>query len=154
MNDIFWIPGGNRDLKNEYAISGELIYEMTEKLSSPVSFFFDISLFRNSIRDMIQWHPGEFSYWTADNIQRVNSMGAASSVALTWTHNAWTAKINVKYSYTSAKAVGTIPSGEALTGKQLIYIPENQSNATIRLWYKKIKCFVDDRVYREKIYYD
>ncbi len=136
MNDIFWIPGGNLNLKNEYVTSGELIYGMNEKISSAVRLYIDISLFRNSIKDMIQWHPGEFSYWTADNIQRVNSMGVESSAGLRWTHNKLTAKIDIKYSYTGAKAGGTISSGEALKGKQLIYIPENKSNATFSILYK------------------
>ena len=33
MNDMFWVPGGNPDLKNEYAFIYELTYEMKQKIS-------------------------------------------------------------------------------------------------------------------------
>ena len=85
MNDLFWVPGGNPDLKNEYAFIYELTYEMKQKISSPLTLRYDLSIYRNTIKDMIQWHPGEFSYWTADNIQNVNSMGLESSVSLDYT---------------------------------------------------------------------
>ena len=32
MNDMFWFPGGNPDLKNEYAFIYELTYEMNQKI--------------------------------------------------------------------------------------------------------------------------
>lgn len=137
LNDLFWIPGGNNNLKNEYAFSEELIYEMTEKISSLINFNFDISLFRNLIRDMIQWRPGEFSYWTADNIQRVNSTGTETSLAMTCSLRDLTAKLKAQYSYTSVKNAGQISADIDLKGKQLIYIPENQLNAKLQLWYKK-----------------
>ena len=82
MNDLFWVPGGNPGLKNEYALIYEISYEMNQKISNPLNLKYDLSAFRYNIKDMIQWHPGEFSYWTADNIQKVNSSGVESSVSL------------------------------------------------------------------------
>ena len=32
MNDMFWVPGGNPDLKNEYAFIYELTGEMNQKI--------------------------------------------------------------------------------------------------------------------------
>ena len=58
MNEMFWVPGGNPDLKNEYAFIYELTYEMNQKIYDPLKFKYDISIFHNSIKDMIQWHPG------------------------------------------------------------------------------------------------
>jgi iron complex outermembrane receptor protein len=36
MNEMFWNPGGNPDLKNEYALMYELSYEMNQQLSGPL----------------------------------------------------------------------------------------------------------------------
>ena len=55
-----------------------------------------------TIKDMIQWHPGEYSYWTADNIQNVNSSGLESSVSLDYKINNITSGFNAGYSFTKA----------------------------------------------------
>ena len=82
MNDMYWVPGGNPELKNEYAYIYELVYEMNQKISDRLNIKYDLSVFRYNIKDMIEWHPGEYSYWTADNIENVNSTGCESSVSL------------------------------------------------------------------------
>ena len=134
MNDIFWVPGGNPELKNEYGLSGELIYQAKEKISGEMDFLFDITFFRNSMRDMIQWHPGEFSYWTADNIERVNTLGTEASAALTLTHDELTARFNARYSYTGASTAGDADiSGE----NQLIYVPRVRAHAGFTVSYGK-----------------
>jgi vitamin B12 transporter len=136
MNDMFWVPGGNSGLKNEYALIYELNYEMYQKISSPLTFRYDMSVFRNTITDMIQWHPGEYSYWTADNIQNVNSMGLESSVSLDYAFNKFSSRFYAAYSFTKATNTGLKESNDITIGKQLMYIPENQANAALRLSYR------------------
>ena len=135
MNDIFWVPGGNPELRNEYGLSGELIYQAVEKISGEMDVLFDITFFRNSMRDMIQWHPGRFSYWTADNIERVNTMGTETSAALVWTRNEFSGRLNVRCSVTSASTAGET---DASVRKQLIYVPGIRSHAGLSVSYKKI----------------
>jgi len=60
---------------------------MNQQLSVPLKLKYDISFFRYNIKDMIQWHPGVYTYWTADNIASVNSTGAESSVSLNYIQN-------------------------------------------------------------------
>lgn len=136
MNDLFWVPGGNPDLKNEYAFIYELTYEMKQKISSPLTLRYDLSIYRNTIKDMIQWHPGEFSYWSADNIQNVNSMGLESSVILDYTINDLTCRFNAGYSFTKATNSGEKNNNAISIGKQLMYIPEHQANASLLIDYR------------------
>ena len=42
MNDMFWVPGGNPDLKNEYAFIYELTGEMNQKISSSLALKCDL----------------------------------------------------------------------------------------------------------------
>ena len=135
MNDLFWMPGGNPDLKNEYAFMYELTYEMSRKFSMPLSFKYDISVFQNSIKDMIQWHPGEFSYWTADNIKSVNSRGVESSFELNYTYHDLLTGIKAGYSFTRSTTGSSDNGDNTSAGKQLMYIPENQVNASLNLNY-------------------
>jgi vitamin B12 transporter len=141
LNDLFWVPGGNPDLKNEYAFMYELTYEMTRKISLPLNFRFDLSIFRNNIRDMIQWHPGEYSWWRADNIQNVNSMGLETTVILDYQANNFKSGLNFGYSFTKATTDGSQGNSEFSKGRQLMYIPENQANASMRLSYKGLYSF-------------
>ena len=139
MNERFWVPGGNPELKNEYAYLYELSYEMKQRFSSSDNTFkCNLSFFRNNIKDMIQWRPGEFSYWTADNIQNVKTMGFESAFAFTYTVNKLISVFNAGYTYTRATHGISNDNNDRLTGKQLMYIPENQANTSLRLSYRNI----------------
>ncbi len=134
MNDIFWVPGGNPGLKNEYGFSGELIYQASEKISGETDILFDLTFFRNSMRDMIQWRPGQYTYWTALNIARVNSMGTETSATFVWTRNEFSGRLNLRHSFTRARTANTT---DASAGKQLVYVPEVRSCAGLSISYKK-----------------
>ena len=138
MNEMFWNPGGNPDLKNEYALMYELSYEMNQQLSGPLKLKYDISLFRYNIKDMIQWHPGAYTYWTADNIASATSTGAESSVSLNYIQNNISTSLRAGYSYTRAISTGSDIENDMPAGKQLQYIPENKANAMLRVAYKNV----------------
>jgi len=136
MNDMFWVPGGNPGLKNEYAYLYEITYVMNQKISSHLNIKYDATFFRNNIRDMIQWHPGEYSYWTADNIQNVKTMGLESSFSLDYVENNFKSQFAASYSFTKATTGGPNEINDISAGKQLMYVPENQANALFRLGFK------------------
>jgi len=131
LNDIYWVPGGNPELKNEYAFISELSYEVNSRISSYMVLTSEISFFRNDIKDMIQWRPGAFSYWTADNIRRVNTSGLETSLSLNYRHESLSAAFNAAYYFTKASDVTTETSD-----KQLMYVPENQINGALQIIYK------------------
>jgi iron complex outermembrane receptor protein len=138
MNDLFWSPGGNTRLENEYAWIYELTYAMKHKFSVPVTLVYDISLFRNSIKDMIQWHPGEYSYWTADNIKNVNTKGLEASLSLSLSKPKLKSFIKLMYSFTRATTSSSDRTDDTSLGKQLTYIPVNKANAVFSLSYGNI----------------
>jgi iron complex outermembrane receptor protein len=130
MNDLYWKPGGNANLKNEYSYIYEVNYEMEDHFLF-IDLDYDLSFFRNSIKDMIQWHPGEFSYWTADNIRDVISKGVESSLSLKYRNNRLSSTLNANYSYTRATEI----NNESAASYQLIYVPEHQLNLSLNAGY-------------------
>jgi vitamin B12 transporter len=134
MNDCFWNPGGNPNLKNEYAYSYEIGYKLDHHIFQSVTFSSELNYFNNYIRDMIQWIPGESYFWTAENIGSVNSSGLESSLSARYLQNNFSVNLNIGYSYTRAREMNT--GGSETTGKQLIYIPENQANSSLNVVYK------------------
>ncbi len=133
LNDLYWLPGGNPDLRNEYAFIYELGYKVKRKISSQLALGADLTAFRNQIKDMIQWYPGEFSYWTAGNIKSVNTAGIEASFSLDYSINKLLAGIDAGYSYTKATTASSGSPDEI--GKQLIYVPENQANCSFKFSY-------------------
>lgn len=126
MNDLFWPYVGNPDLKNEYSYTSELTYEMTQKVSSRLNIKSEQTVFHNSIKDMILWHS-EGTNLKVDNINKVRTTGFESGVSMIYSINKFGARLSAGYSFTRATNFST--------GKQLIYIPENQVNSLLRMTY-------------------
>lgn len=133
MNDLYWPVIGNPDLKNEYAIISELTYEMNQKISSSLLLKSDLSVYRNSIKDMIQWNPGPNLNWTVYNLSRVNSTGLETAVSLIYTSDRFSVRFNAGYSLTKSVLKASPDSESASLGKQLLYVPVNQANGSMRL---------------------
>jgi iron complex outermembrane receptor protein len=136
LNDMFWNPGGNPDLKNEYAYMYEIDLDMKDEIFSNTQLEYNLSIYKNSIRDMIKWHPGEYSYWTADNISNVSSKGIETSLSVKLRMNRISSVLNAAYSYTRANASDADNSG--LNDKQIIYTPVNQANGSLRIKYGNV----------------
>lgn len=147
LNDRYWTPGGNADLKNEYAYEYEIGYNFRKTLPTAFSVNAEITCFHNCIRDMIQWQPGEFSYWTAQNIGRVNASGLESVFSLKYKYDKLDFKFNSGYSFTKSVSVSTEEPNDR---KQLMYVPKNQANGSFQVTYGKlyiswITCFTGKR---------
>ena len=136
LNDRFWNPGGNPDLKNEYAYSYEIGYKLDHQITGSVKLGSELNYFNNHIRDMIQWRPGESSFWVADNIGSVNSSGLEYSLSVKYLNNNLSVNMYAGYSYT--RAIDKNRGSSETIGKQLIYIPENQANCSLHIAYKNI----------------
>ena len=134
MNDLFWPYVGNPDLKNEYSYSSELTYEMNQKASSRLNIKSELTIFHNSIKDMILWHS-EGNTLKVDNISSVKTAGLESSVSMIYSINKFSAQLNAGYSFTKAT--------NSSTGKQLIYVPENQVTSVLRLTYRNYYSLFD-----------
>ncbi len=138
MNDLYWIPGGNPDLRNEYSFNYEMSYSMQEKILPHLGINYQMTAYKNNIKDMIQWSPGQFSYWTADNIRNVNTYGLETSFSLKYLSNKLSAELKSGYSLIKAENAGLQPGNSMFNGNQLTYIPKNKANAVLRISYGNI----------------
>jgi iron complex outermembrane receptor protein len=145
LNDMYWSPGGNPDLKNEKGYSSEITWEMTNTISNSLRIKNDLTFFRNHLYNMIQWHPGDFSYWEADNISTLKTQGLESSVDINFSYSALNVRLNAGYSYTRATDEGLSIDNLMLSGKQLAYIPVNQINALLRFSWRQFYSTITNR---------
>jgi outer membrane cobalamin receptor len=134
MNDLFWYPGGNSDLTNEYSYTGEVSLNIFRKPDDHNEFSSDLTLYTGRIMDMIQWRPTNMSYWTPENIESVASSGIETGLGYSYRINRTLVKVNLDYSYNRSRNL----AGSDWQGKQLVYVPESQFNGSLRAGFRNL----------------
>ena len=144
LNDLYWIPGGNPNLKAESGYEGDLGYSLMIRREK--SFFsVQITGFASLIDNWIVWQPASNGayFWEASNLREVFARGTEFQAS--WQSkiaNAVLVNLRGNYSYTATSNVDAVPSVDESRGKQLIYIPKHKANlfaeTDFRDYYLKI----------------
>lgn len=79
LNERFWNPGGNPDLKNEYSYSVSGGHKYHYRIWS-----MEIALFRKTYKNLIQWLPITYQIWSPKNHQSARNYGLEISGGLDW----------------------------------------------------------------------
>lgn len=135
LNDFYWVPGGNPDLKNERAWNGELSFKYAFQKH------FDISLngFCLYVDDWIQWIP-QGNIWMPLNYKRVLSRGFETSIhASNDEHNPkkFAIHFNASYTFTKTTNLDAANQFDQSAGMQLIYVPLHRVVVGVQLEYRK-----------------
>lgn len=150
LNDMYWLPGGNPDLKPERGYSSELGAETILKFGN-LSLIPDITLFYSDIDDWIIWTYSGKGYWTPQNIKRVVTAGMESSVKITRKIREIEIHASGTYSYTRALNYGDVLVwGDESYGKQLVYIPVHSGNVMVGLEWKNWNMNYQHNSYSER----
>lgn len=135
LNDKFFIPGGNPNLKPEQGVSAEWGLN-AEYIKQKVSLTGEINSFYSVIDDWILWYPSQFGYWTPNNVQKVHSRGieCKGKGQIQWGKAKWL--MGGKYAFTATTNESENLSEEnRAKGEQLIYIPRHNSSVSSSLHY-------------------
>ena len=135
LNDLYWNPGGDPELKPEQGWTFEAGLTHDFRLSRHLKFYKSLTVFSNHINDWIVWLPAG-AYWTPMNIQTVWSRGLESRLQFTWQSPQWYAALGAEYSSTHASNMQARFAGDASVGKQLIYTPTYRASAHLHLSWK------------------
>lgn len=119
LNDLYWNPGGNPDLKPEdgKTVDGNLNFTRTFERLSVES---QVGAYYSQVSDWIQWKPTSYRYWLPENVSTVTAYGAEIHLKLNYKLERWNFSVsgNYVYSHTTDE-----------NDKQLIYIPLHHANA-------------------------
>ncbi len=74
LNDLYWVPGGNNDLKPELSHQIHLEYKYES-----VKWLFTATIFSRQIQNWISWQPNA-GIWSAENFQNVWVKGIECSI--------------------------------------------------------------------------
>jgi len=123
LNDLFWSPGGNPDLRPESGWSQELGFDLGGAFAKS-RWTVSVTGFNRQIEDWIIWTPGA-GYWSPVNLRKVWSRGGELHGSMTNLIGRWRLTHTAESTFARSTHTASVSAGEdRLIGKQLIYIPE------------------------------
>jgi iron complex outermembrane receptor protein len=127
LNEMYWNPGGNSELKTEQALG----LKYTFKFDKILNFRFTTD--QSIVSNLIQWTPGASGYWTPENQKRVY-LGTSSAI-LSRRFGSW--EIGGNATHNLSKILRSEQPNDPSIGKMLIYRPVLQSIATVEYRWDK-----------------
>jgi len=123
LNDKYWQPGGNKDLKPEHGWTGELGLGYVIRYNMPESSTqLELTAYQSNIQELIEWVPMEgASFWHPVNTSRVRTNGLEASLNHTFQWKKMTLDLKTLYNYT--RATNLNPDQADVYGNQLRYTP-------------------------------
>ena len=138
LNDLYFLPGGNPDLKKESGWTYDAGVSFAVGKESVCSFTGSASWFESYIHDWILWLPTVKGFFSPKNIKDVHAYGveAKANLAVALSRE-WHLGLDGSYSWTPSINEGE-PMSEAdrSVGKQLPYIPRHSANLTGRISWR------------------
>lgn len=126
LNDLYWNPGGNPDLRPEdgRTVDGNLNFTRDFGRLSVES---QVGAYYSQVSDWIQWKPTNYRYWVSENVSTVTAYGAEIHLKMNYKLGLWNFSVsgNYVYSHTTDE-----------NDKQLIYIPLHHANAFADIEWK------------------
>ncbi len=140
LNDLYYLPGGNPDLKPEkgtmvdLGAGGSLIKGQTE-------FNYSVNSYLSSINNWIIWLPTYQGYWEPYNMKKVDTRGVEFNIGIKGKLNQLSYQANGNYAFTRTINHDNPRNwADESIGKQLPYIPLHSANFTTHLSAKNYYC--------------
>jgi len=137
LNDLYWRPGGNPDLKSEEGWSQELTIKHKYQ-SESLAYKLSLTAFHRDIQNWIFWsqREGEFIF-SPQNIARVKSSGIEPRFQIMMKKNDWSVDINSGYNYILSTNQTAVASPSIEEGSQLWYVPKHKIFGSINFQFKQ-----------------
>ena len=139
LNDLYFLPGGNPDLKSESGWTYDAGVSFAVGKSGVYSLSGSANWFESFSKDWIIWLPTTKGFFSPDNIKDVHAYGVELKADLTVNlAKEWQLGLDGTLSWTPS-----INNGEPRTpadqsvGKQLPYVPEYSSSVNGRLSWRR-----------------
>lgn len=139
INERYWVPGGNIDLKPEEGWNYEASYNYAI-IKEKTSFDFLFTAYYGIVNDWIQWYPSSdfSSVWQAQNLWKVKNSGLEFKTSFQWRMSK-SSKLDVRFFYTYNNSHVVDDDGEGSSEqKQLILVPINMVFVPITYSFKQL----------------
>lgn len=138
LNDLYFLPGGNPDLKNESGFTYDVGASFSTGRAGKWVWSGGLTWFDSYIDDWIIWLPTPKGFFSPRNVKKVHAYGLEAKSSLSWQfHPDWLLDLNATYSWTPSINRGEPMSvADKSVGKQLPYVPRHSATATGRLSWR------------------
>lgn len=135
LNDLYWYPGGNPDLRAENGRTFDLALKYAFKNEH---FAFEVRSggYYSKVNDWIQWMPTAYRFWVPENVSLVKARGLENHLDMTFSWGDWKASLAGNYVFTVTTDESNNAVVQGTNGKQLIYIPRHHGNLFAKLGWK------------------
>lgn len=138
LNDLYFLPGGNPDLKSEKGLSYDA--GLTYRTGKPglLSFEGSATWFDSYIDDWILWLPTTKGFFSPRNVRKVHAYGVEIKGDLGMEFfKGWFLDLGGSYSWTpSVNAGERLSETDKSVGKQLPYVPRHSASVSGRLSWR------------------
>lgn len=126
FNDLYWQPGGNKDLLPENGFTAEYSFALRPvKKSSKYQMVFSNSVYYSIIKNNIVWVPIVSGLYSPQNIKKTRHYGIESKIENTISWNQTNAlKFSVNYNFNRSTIIQD-ESNENLNGNFIRYKPQH-----------------------------
>lgn len=138
LNDLYFLPGGNPDLKKEHGFTYDCGVEFTVGKAGKYKLHGEATWFDSYIDDWIVWLPSFKGFWEPKNIKEVHAYGVELKGSLNVEFNRdWALSVDGNFSWTPSINHGDpINWADEAIGKQLVYVPEISAAVNGQLTYR------------------
>lgn len=140
LNDLYFLPGGNPDLKSEHGWSYDAgaSFDIGTSIPFPIYAGGSVTWFDSKIDDWIIWLPTTKGFFSPRNVKEVHAYGIEGKLNVAFEPlEDWRLDLNGSYSRTPSINTGEKMSpADQSVGKQLPYVPRHSASFTGRLTWK------------------
>lgn len=138
LNDLYFLPGGNPDLKRESGWSYDAGLSFAIGEQGLYSLSGSATWFDSRVKDWIIWLPTTKGFFSPENIKDVHAYGVEVEADLALALSSeWAFTLKATGSWTPSINDGEpISSADKSVGKQLPYVPEYSSTLSGRLAWR------------------
>jgi outer membrane cobalamin receptor len=139
LNDLYWLPGGNPDLKTETAGNVELTFSFRDNLFRILQISSSITAYYSSIDNMIVWLPESGFVWSPQNILKVRSRGIEIDNVIDYRIENHVFKLFYSYYFTDVSRQNSLGADDQSAGKQLVYVPKSMASVSFLYGYNDFR---------------
>lgn len=133
LNDRYWQPGGNEDLKSEMSHNFENTLSL--KIAGDIETGATLSGYQYWVKNWIMWIPGP-SFWIPANVRQVHAEGMEFSGYIKSNFGKSNLQLEGNFSVTKSTITESSVESEQSIGHQLPYTPLNSGFAEVRYSYE------------------
>ncbi len=136
LNDLYWFPNGNANLKAENGFSYENGIFLKKNFFKNMSVFLETTYFYSKINDWILWNALNSEIWTPENLKKVERKGIENSLKIDFKIKNLNIFFKHTNSYVNSKNLKKFNDFDNSLNKQLIYVPKFIFNNFVHFSYK------------------